>query len=189
VADSTAQPSFDQRSFERFRERLLADLSAVERWVTAIREFCSQKPAPAESSPCDSCPKRDKCTKPCEALNALLPKRYGGKVHGEGTINLNLDNVRNTDDSCDDSEDDDGGKLDRGKLQNIAKVHSVDVFGEYEQCWKIFSKKQQEVLVLCRRDGKSITQVAKELHKAPSTVWGLLDRAERKKQKYYGRQS
>jgi len=189
MIDGARQQGFGQFSFEEFKERLLADLPAIERWVATIREFCTQEPTPATPSPCNGCPKREKCTEPCELVKPQLPKEYGGKIHGEGTINLSLDKVRNGAGFYDDLEEDDQGKTDRGKLKNFKNVVPINFFSEYEACWPIFSKKQQQVLALYHRDGKTITRIAKELHKWPSTVWGLLHRAEKRKQKDYGKQS
>lgn len=187
MASPASQPGFDRYPVEEFVEEFLEKLAVVESSIALLRDFLVKK-ARVTPLPCHICPVV-KCPEDCKLLKKRIGGQCAGKVHGEGTINLNLDNVRNTDDSGDDSEDDDSDKLDQGKLKDIQKVCSVDVFGEYEQCWKIFSKKQWEVLVLCRRDGKNLTQIARELHKAVSTVWGLLHRAEKRKQKYYGKQS
>ncbi len=149
-----------------------------EKLLPLAKDFCDEKATSSAPSPCNGCPKREKCTELCELVKPQLPKEYGGKLHGEGTINLNLDNIRRTDDFCDDLEKDDPGKVDRGKLKNFKNVEPIDLFSEYEAYLSIFSKKQQQVLASYHCDGKTITEIAKELHKYPSTIWGLLQRAE-----------
>jgi len=189
MANSKGQSGFYDRLVAEFNA-LVWEMSRLYEKFRRLMEHLQDEDATAsQPSPCNGCPKREKCTEPCELVKPQLPKEYGGKLHGEGTINLDLDKVRNGDSICDDLEKEDGDKFDRGNLKDMQKVTSVDLFSEYEACWSIFSKKQQQVLVLYHRDGKTITQIAKELHKWPSTVWGLLHRAEKRKQKDYGKQS
>lgn len=182
------QSDFGRRSIEEFKEKLLQELPSLERLMAVIREFCGQKSTVAKTPlPCDSCPKlKDKlCSKPCEALEAYLPRPYAGKIHDEGTIGTDLDDVRNGGGSGNKLEEENVKKLDQGTLKGFQKVVSIDFFAEYEACWHIFSKKQRPVLAAYYRDGKTITEIASELGKAKSTVWGLLHRAERKKREWY----
>jgi len=175
---------FDPRWFAEFLEEFREKLGAVKSSVELLNDFVSEKARIILQSPCNTCPKEN-CSKLCDGVAHLLDGAYVGKIHGEGTINLSLDNVRDGNGSCDDLDDENGSKQDRGKLRNIQKVSSLDFFSEYEACWGVFSEKQRQVLPLRHRDGKTIAQIAKELGKAISTVWGLLNLAEKRKKKYY----
>ena len=180
MAETAGQFGLDETSFQEFKTAL-QDLARLCEKVLRLAESSQYvKPTPPESLPCNTCLKIGQCQEPCELLERQLPKEYGGKIHGEGTINLDLDKVRNGDSICDDLEKEEGGKFARGNLKDMQKVTSVDFFGEYEACLPIFSKKQQQVLALYHRDGKTISQIAKELNKSASTIWGLLSRAEKR---------
>ena len=190
MGESKAQASSERPSHEQLKRMLLADLPALERLVKAIRTFCDPEPAITAPSPCDSCPgdKREDCSDPCELLEACLPKVYAGKIHSEGTINFDFNKVREETDCFDNLEEENIKPLDYDVLRNIRKVSSLDIFSQYEACWHIFSKKQREALARFHRDGKTMTEIAAEIGKAKSTVWGRLNKAEERKKEYYRKQ-
>ena len=184
MKNPNAKFGFDPRLFAEFIEEFREKLAAVTSSVEVLNAFIAQKARILLRSHCDVC-SEENCSELCDGVAHLLDGPYAGKIHGEGTINLSLDNVRDGNGSCDDLDGENGSKQDRGTLKNIQKVSSPDFFSEYEACWQVFSRKQQQVLPLYHRDGKTIARIAKELRKAPSTVWGLLSRAEIKRKKYY----
>jgi len=185
VADSSAQPNFDQRSFERLRERLQADLPALERLVTAIREFCSQKPALSTSLPCKSCPKSGMPHDPCERLEAYLDGVYRGKLHGETTFGVNLDEVlAQKAGSGQEDGDETARKRDRGTFRRFRKVEPFDAMESYKPCWHLLSHKQREVVHLHYGKRKRNSEIGVLLDKKPSTVSGLLKRAKKIKEEY-----
>lgn len=185
MADSAAQPNFDQRSFEEFKERLLAELSALERSVTAIRELCSQKLAPPTALPCGSCPKSETPHKPCKRLEAYLDGAYKGRLHGETTIGVNLDEVR---DRKTPAVQDNGGettsRVDRGALRGFRKVEPFDAMESYKPCWHLLTLEQREVVYLHHGEGKGKSEIAVLLGRRPSSVSGRLKRAEKVKEEY-----
>ena len=94
MKNAIEQTDYHLHSVEEFKKRLLADLPAVERFVMAIREFCSQKPAQQTTLPCTSCPKSGTPHQPCNRLEVCLDSLHKGKLHRETTIGVNLDELR-----------------------------------------------------------------------------------------------
>ena len=101
-------------------------LPYLERLVLVARRFCEDGDSAEQESPCSTCTKEHlDCDKACEHLKRLLPKEYGGKMHKEGTIDLDLDLLRDTSSSSGDGYDEERDvKRDRSKLNNIQKVQS-----------------------------------------------------------------
>lgn len=163
----------EDRIYRKNRDRIV---TATEKIIAVLQ---------ATLSPCSVCSVRGNCISPCELLEAQLPGKYVGKFHGEGTTSLNLDKTRDDRDLLEDLEEENMKKLDHGALKSLQKVISPDLFSQYEACWHIFTKKQREVLTKFYREGKSKTQIAKEIDKAISTIHDLLKRAEQRKQRYY----
>lgn len=83
MANSKTKPNSHQPSVEELRERLLADLPAVERWVATIREFCARK----ELS-CQNCLKKAECEKHNEGkkdkICLVLEPHLSGRYEGAG---------------------------------------------------------------------------------------------------------
>ncbi len=170
----------------KFTAMMRQALPYLERLILVARRFCEDGDITEQESPCSTCKKKHLgCDKACEHLERLLPKEYGGKMHKEGTINLDLDLLGDTSSSSGDGYDEEHDvKRDRSKLRNMEKVQSIDVFSEFQKCWANFTKKQRQVLFLYHKDGKSMKQIAKELGKAQSTICGLLKKANERKKAY-----
>jgi len=180
MTNSKSQQDFDPRSVEEFKGKLLADLPAVERLVMTIREFCSQKPAQPIPLPCTSCPKSEIPHKPCERLEAYLDGAYRGRLHGETTIGVNFDEVRDQKTALGQEDGDEAAsKIDRGTFRNYRKVESFDAMESYKPCLHLLSHKQQEAVSLYHGERKGLKEVAEILGKWPSTVSGLLKRAKK----------
>jgi predicted DNA-binding protein YlxM (UPF0122 family) len=185
MTNSTSQRSFDARLMAEFKERLLADLPAVERFVTAIREFCSPKPALPTPLPCTACPKSGTPHEPCERLEAHIDGAYRGKLHGETTIGVNFDEVRDRKAAPGQGDGDETvRKIDRGTFRNFRKVEPFDAMESYKPCWHLLSHKQREVVHLHLGEGKRNSEIAVLLDKAPSTVSDLLKRAQKTKEEH-----
>lgn len=183
MTKSMRKQEYDQFSLENLKKRLLADLPAIERLVMTIREFCSQKPTPLQPLPCSSCPKSETSHKPCDRLEAYLDGAYRGKLHGETTINVNLDEVRDQDPASGQEDGDESvKKRDHGTFRNLKKVESFDAMESYKPCWHLLSHKQQEVVRMYHGEGKLKIDIARLLNKAPSTVSGLLKKAKERKE-------
>jgi len=161
-------------------------LPYLERLILVARQLCEDNDIAEQESPCSTCEEKHLgCDKTCEHIERLLPKEYGGKMHKEGTINLDLGLIGDASSSSGDGYGEEHDvKRDRSKLRNIEKVQSKDVFSEYQKCWTKFTKKQRLVLFLYHKEGKSMKQIAKELGKVQSTICGLLKRADERKKKY-----
>lgn len=204
--------SVGNRPLEELGRRLRADLSALERTLEANREFCGQVPALSETptpcsasptrgicegpadtpenkvwikSPCAPCPKRPSCALPCSRLEAYLDGVYRGKVHGETTIGVNLNEVRDREGAPDQGNGDgDVKKADRGAFRGFTKVESFDPMEPYKSCWHRLSPDQREVVELYYGEGKKVGAIAKTLNLAPSSVSGRLRRAKKVKEEY-----
>jgi len=179
-AKSGSDPRLPAEFIEELHDKLAAVTSAVE----LLEAFVTQKATMLGQLPCSICSKEG-CSEPCEMLDSFLPRKHAGKIHGERTIDISLDEVRAHNGFFDDLADENMGTYDRGKLKSIQEVRGYDFFWRYEACWRLFSRKQQQVLALYHRDGKTIAQIATELGKAPSTIWGRLNRAETRMGRYY----
>lgn len=190
MMNSRPQLDFNQDLTAEFVEALLRAKPYLEELVTIGSRLFVEN-TKETLLPCDSCLKlkEHKCNKPCEALEAYLPRPYGGKTHGEGTIGLDFDNFRDNETySNDDSIEESQAKSDRSELRSIKKISRQEVLEEYKKCWAIYTEKERIVLVLRHGEGKTIRKIAKEIGKAQSTVCGLLKRAEKRKREYDNRE-
>lgn len=182
---SPAQYSPNAQTVAEFTAVMRQALPYLERLILVARQFCEDGDISEQESPCSTCKEKHLgCDKTCEHIERLLPKEYGGKMHKERTINLNLDLIGDTSISEDERDQDNDIKRDHSTLGKIHKVQSIDVFSEYQKCWTKFTKKQRLVLFLYHKEGKSMKQIAKELGKAQSTICGLLKRADEREKKY-----
>ena len=189
--DSKSQYDFNPQAIEQLIEKLLSDLPALKRLTAAICEFSMQKPLAGELLPCKSCPKIGVCKEPCDRLNSLLPKPYAGKGHHERNLNLNFDEFESPSAGSQvvfEEEQQHKMPANQSRFKSIPIVTSLDIFEEYRQCWKIFTVKQREVLILRHDQGKTVTQIAKELKKWPSTISGILKGAEQRLEAFKKRQ-
>jgi hypothetical protein len=174
-----------QFSSESLKKRLMADLPAVERFFSTIREFCSEKPVLPPLLPCSFCPKNGIPHEPCERLGVYLDGPYRGRLHGETTINVNLDETRDRDTASGQGDGDElVKKNDRGTFRSMRKVESFDPMESYKSCWHLLSHKQQEVVQLHHGEGKRKSEIAMLLDKKPNTISGLLNRAKKIKEEY-----
>jgi DNA-directed RNA polymerase specialized sigma24 family protein len=118
-------------------------------------------------------------------LEAYLDGAYRGRLHGETTTGVSFDEVRDQK-TVPGQEDgyEKATKKDRGAFRGFRKVESFDAIDSYKPCWDLLSHKQQEAVRLYHGDGKGLTEVAAILDRTPSSVRGLLDRAQAKKDKH-----
>jgi hypothetical protein len=189
MSDKLLNFDFHNSSDEELRHWLLQMYPLVKKFLEGAVRFCALK-----QLSCEGCPKKIECDrhnkyredKTCLMVEPYLPGRFEGASRNEKKIGLLIDKISGTKPEIFEDADyiDNVAKLDRGKFKSVKKISSLDVFKEYEKCWRIFSHKQQPVLILRHRDRKTIIQIGKELGKAQSTVWGLLKNAEELKQAY-----
>lgn len=180
MSNIASQPDFDPRSVKQLKARLLAELPALERLVAAVRAFCTQKKTPPTTAlPCTSCPKGGTPHEPCERLEAYLDSLHRGRLHGERTIGVNLDEVRGQTEAGSAGSNQTEQKADRGTFRNLKKVESFDAMELYKSCWDLLSLPQQEAVYLHYHEGKGTSEIAVLLNRKPSTISGRLERAKR----------
>lgn len=182
MADSPTQPSHDAQEMAEFLAIAREALPHLETLVMACRKLFGEAKSESKPSPCEACSDECEHTEPCRELEKYLSGIHSGKLHGEGTSGLKLDLIRdNSSNSEDELNENNNTKYDHSKLKHIEKVQSIDVFGEYQKCFNIFTFQQREALYLHYKEGLSITMIAKNLGKAKSGVSELLKRAEQRK--------
>jgi hypothetical protein len=148
MANLNPQNCFNSRTVKEL-EALLWEVSRLyEKFRQLVEHLQDEKSTQSKPLPCDNCIQREKCPISCKLLEERLSRPYAGKIHGEGTINLSLGEVKNTTGFCDDLEEENVKKFDQSTIKSIQKVSSINVFAEYEACWSIFSIKQHEVVSL-----------------------------------------
>jgi predicted DNA-binding protein YlxM (UPF0122 family) len=175
-------PDADDESLRRIAGTLTPE---VRHLLGLLEGFRQAKPSDMTGPPCNSCQQRNSCEKPCESLNAHLPSPDAGKLHDERTGGLDFDEIKALRGSSEDKFDDERtSRGDRGAFRGIKKVESLDVMRQYEPCWDLLTHKQQEAVRLYHAEGKNIGEVAGILGRSPSTVSGLLKRAQKKKEEY-----
>ena len=177
MAIKTSQVDLGHKFSNDFIEEFLEKLDRVRNSTTLLRDFLV-KVAIVTPRPCQLCPKKS-CSKPCEALEVLLPKPYAGKGDREVNINLDFDKFESHTASHPNiyGNEQRQSQSDYSKLKYISRTTYLDVFEEYRKYWPKFTDKQRELLALKYRDGKTQTQIAKQLGKSPSAISGRLKRA------------
>jgi predicted DNA-binding protein YlxM (UPF0122 family) len=161
MADSKQQPEFRPPSYVDVREALREALPSLRKLVEVGQNLFGGETPPYTSFPCASCPTKEGCSQPCDALNALLPGVYAGRGHREHLTELDPDD-----------------------LEDFRKVRILQIFEQYEPCRHIFTPKQWTILYLYYHDGKKEEQIAREIGKARTTVSDLLIRARRRKENF-----
>lgn len=136
-------------------------------------------------SPCDSCSQKMGCTVPCEQLEAHLNGTFAGKLHGEMTAGIDLDEIRAQGGSPEGVDgDEQASRDDHGTFGRIRRVQSFDPMEQYRPCWDSLSEEQKEVVRLRHGQGRKVKEVAEILDKSPSTVSTLLKRARKVKEEH-----
>ncbi len=164
------QSVFNPDSSNGFIEEFLEKLDGVRGSIELLRDFLI-KAIRVVPLPCHFCSNK-RCSKPCKALEALLPKPYAGKGHRERNINLDFDEFEGSSAGSQVVFEDEQHQMqtNQSRFKSVPIVTSLDIFEEYKRCWKIFTDKQREVLGLKHYQGKTTTQIAKELKKRPIAV-------------------
>ena len=161
MKNSKSQPDSNLSSVAELRETFCQLLPSLEKFILLAREFCGQNTAVSKPQLCKSCPERDICSEPCVRLQELLPKINSGRGKHEN-----------------------GSEFHDSTLIKIQEEKHLDVFNEYEACKQIFTDKQRVTICLYYRDGKTLSEIAKELDKAISSIDERLKRARNRKEKY-----
>lgn len=186
MIDSGSQFGVENFFDPKFQEALQQALPLLEMLVKVGHALDPENSKVLTSSPCEGCSKRNNCgSEPCEVLESQLPAAYGGKGYKENTIDLDLNYFQNGEfETSDDYEEECSQKPQNDTIKRVQKITSSDIFEKYEICKHIFTKKQWETVCLYYKEGKTITQIAKELSKACSTVGDLLNLAKKRKEQY-----
>jgi DNA-directed RNA polymerase specialized sigma24 family protein len=118
-------------------------------------------------------------------LEVYLDSIHKGKLHGETTIGVNFDEVRDRKAAPgQDDGDEAASQIDRGTFRNYRKVESFDAIDSYKACWHLLTHKQQEAVRLYHGEGKSKSEIATLLDKKPNTISGLLKKAKETKEEH-----
>jgi predicted DNA-binding protein YlxM (UPF0122 family) len=186
MIDFDPQFGVEGYSSTEFQKALQQALPLLEMLVKVGHALDPENSKVLTSSPCEGCSKRNNCgNKPCEVLESQLPAAYGGKGYKENTIDLDLNYFQDGEfETSDDYGEECSRKSQNDTIKRAQKIASSDIFEKYEICKHVFTKKQWETVCLYYKEGKTITQIAKELSKATSTIGDLLNLAKKRKEQY-----
>lgn len=178
------QLGLDPRVLAELLDKLPDALPFLELAVAIGRAVMAKRNPAATKAPCAFCPKTD-CVEICELLAAHLDGPYEGKLHGETTIGVNLDEVRAREGAPEQgSGDEDVKKADRGTFRGFRPVEPVDLLEPYKACWDRLTQEQREVVLQYYGEGKKVGAIAKALRRSASSVSGRLKRAKQVKEEY-----
>jgi len=189
MANSRPQSGFDGFSDPRFQQALQQALPLLEMLVEMARTYSPENLGIKNPLPCTTCPKADRCSTPCDCLEALLP----GKFAGSAILNNTAGDLIN--DTCDfnttDSYDNDESlnKYDRSFLKAIDKIRSDEIFGLYKNCSFIFTPKEWRVVTLKVQEGKTYREIGENLGIATSTASDTFRRTKKRMEDHYRNQS
>jgi len=160
----------------------------IQQFLLGVRCLAIGESTDRTPIPCDSCPKKGTEHEICARLEAYLPALYGGKLHGETTTGMDLDETNAEPCAPEHGDDDDNVKnSDRDNYRNIRRVPFLDPLEGYRRCWELLTPKQQEVVQLRLGEGKTGKEIAQVLGKAQSTVSKLLKKARETKEEHDAR--
>ena len=143
-------------------EVLMDVLPGLERLVRACHDLLPDPRVSNQPSACDSCPKKETCTKSCDDILKAIPKINQGRGRRENLTGFY-----------------------ESTLNRIQETRNIDVFKQYEECKDLFTAKEWVAIYLRYHDGKKIGEIAEMLSIKKGSVGDRLSNAKKKKEQHY----
>ena len=183
MCDELKNLNIDTCSASELKTLIRQALPIVITFVKAGQKLLSEDTS--KHNPCKNCDKYNTCEESCELLENKLSGIHEGSQNLERTYGNLINEISDAGIRGTDDNDEILHKFDINYLKAIDRIRADDIYMLYKNCSYIFTEKEWRVITLKIEEAQTFKTIGVVLGISTSTASDTFQRAKRRKERYY----